>query len=101
MSVFPLLQFTMSENNQKDGYVGTIQANDSDIGSNALLRYSLAEGDRTHFQMVTISSPGKLDQGELRVFAVSRKIFEPHSDKPCLCHMRTTKAQISLRIRAV
>ena len=27
--------------------------------------------------------------------------FEPHHDKPCFCHMRTTKAQISLRIRAV
>ena len=28
-------------------------------------------------------------------------IFEPHHDQTCLCHMRTTKAQISLRICAV
>ena len=28
-------------------------------------------------------------------------IIEPHHEKTCLCHMRTTKAQISLRIRAV
>ena len=27
--------------------------------------------------------------------------FEPHYEKTCLCHMRTTKAQISLRILAV
>ena len=27
--------------------------------------------------------------------------IEPHHEKTCLCHMRTTKAQISLRIRAV
>ena len=26
---------------------------------------------------------------------------EPHREKTCLCHMQTTKAQISLRIRAV
>ena len=26
--------------------------------------------------------------------------FEPRHEKTCLCHMRTTKAQISLRIRA-
>ena len=28
-------------------------------------------------------------------------IYEPHHEKTCLCHMQTTKAQISLRIRAV
>ena len=28
-------------------------------------------------------------------------IIEPRHEKTCLCHMRTTKAQISLRIRAV
>ena len=28
-------------------------------------------------------------------------IIEPRHEKPCLCHMRTTKGQISLRIRAV
>ena len=28
-------------------------------------------------------------------------LYEPHHDKTCLCNMRTTKAQISLRIRAV
>ena len=27
--------------------------------------------------------------------------FEPCHEKTCLCHMRTTKMQISLRIRAV
>ena len=27
--------------------------------------------------------------------------YEPRHEKTCLCHMRTTKAQISLRIRAV
>ena len=27
--------------------------------------------------------------------------IEPHHEKTCLCLMRTTKAQISLRIRAV
>ena len=27
--------------------------------------------------------------------------YEPHYEKTCLCHMQTTKAQISLRIRAV
>ena len=29
------------------------------------------------------------------------KISEPHHEKSCLCHMRTTKTQIRLRIRAV
>ena len=29
------------------------------------------------------------------------KLFEPRHEKTCLCHMRTTKAQISLRIRGV
>ena len=28
-------------------------------------------------------------------------IYKPGHDKTCLCPMRTTKAQISLRIRAV
>ena len=28
-------------------------------------------------------------------------IIEPRHEKTCLCHMRTTKVQISLRIRAV
>ena len=28
-------------------------------------------------------------------------VFEPCHEKTCLCHMRTTKVQISLRIRAV
>ena len=28
-------------------------------------------------------------------------IYEPRREKTCFCHMRTTKAQISLRIRAV
>ena len=28
-------------------------------------------------------------------------LFEPHHEKTCLCHMRTTKAQIKLRIRPV
>ena len=28
-------------------------------------------------------------------------IYEPHYEKICLCHMQTTKAQISLRVRAV
>ena len=28
-------------------------------------------------------------------------IIEPRHEKTCLCYMRTTKAQISLRIRAV
>ena len=28
-------------------------------------------------------------------------VNEPHHEKTCLCHMRTTKAQIRLRIRAV
>ena len=27
--------------------------------------------------------------------------FEPHNEKTCFCHMRTTKTQISLHIRAV
>ena len=27
--------------------------------------------------------------------------YESRHEKTCLCHMRTTKAQISLRIRAV
>ena len=27
--------------------------------------------------------------------------YEPHHEKPCFCPMRTTKVQISLRIRAV
>ena len=31
----------------------------------------------------------------------SFRITEPRHEKTCLCHMRTTKAQISLRIRAV
>ena len=33
----------------------------------------------------------------------SQKIvkYEPHHEKTCLCHMQTTKAQISLRIHAV
>ena len=28
-------------------------------------------------------------------------MYEPHHEKTCFCHMRTTKAQISLRIRAI
>ena len=28
-------------------------------------------------------------------------LYEPLHEKTCLCHMRTTKAQISLRIHAV
>ena len=27
--------------------------------------------------------------------------YQPRHDKTCFCHIRTTKAQISLRIRAV
>ena len=26
------------------------------------------------------------------------EVFQPHDEKTCLCHMRTTKGQISLRI---
>ena len=33
-------------------------------------------------------------------FALNSFINEPRHDKTCLCHMRTTKAQISLRILA-
>ena len=29
------------------------------------------------------------------------RTYEPHHEKTCLCHMRTTKAQISLRICTV
>ena len=68
----------MSEGVRKNGPVGRIQANDSDIGPNAVLTYSLAQGDRTFFQMVTIppdKDSGGLNQGELRIFAVSRKAF--------------------------
>ena len=32
---------------------------------------------------------------------VSSFLYEPCHEKTCFCHMRTTKAQISLRIRAV
>ena len=28
-------------------------------------------------------------------------VYEPRHEKTCLCHMRTTKAQISLRIRSL
>ena len=49
---------------------------------------------------------------EIRTFSGSRwciiistqqvlNTFKPHHEKTCLCHMRTTKAQISLRICAV
>ena len=34
-------------------------------------------------------------------FSTSNLSNEPRHEKICLCHMRTTKAQISLRIRAV
>ena len=63
----------MSEGVKKNGWVGQIQANDSDIGLNAVLTYSLAQGDRTFFQMVTIppKSGSDLNIGELRIFAVS------------------------------
>ena len=32
---------------------------------------------------------------------ISLAIYEPSHEKTCLCHMRTTKAQISQRIRTV
>ena len=35
------------------------------------------------------------------LFTLLSELFEPRHEKTCLCHMRTTKAQISLRIRAV
>ena len=34
-------------------------------------------------------------------FLRTKRWFEPRHEKTCLCHMRTTKAQFSLRIRAV
>ena len=33
--------------------------------------------------------------------SAKKSIFEPRHKKTCICHMRTTKAQISMRIRAV
>ena len=33
-------------------------------------------------------------------FEKNQLLLEPHHEKTCLCHMRTTKAQISLRIQA-
>ena len=35
------------------------------------------------------------------LLSVPLKSYEPHDEKTCLYNMRTTKAQISLRIRAV
>ena len=32
---------------------------------------------------------------------IAPRLLEPCQEKTCFCHMRTTKAQISLRIRAV
>ena len=34
-------------------------------------------------------------------FSQHIRLFEPRHEKSCLCHVRTTKVQISLRIRAV
>ena len=35
------------------------------------------------------------------IFNIYNTINEPRHEKTCYCHMRTTKAQISLHIRAV
>ena len=40
-----------------------------------------------------------LDVGKYTKFLVSGKPFEPHHEKTFLCHMRTTKAEISMHIR--
>ena len=34
-------------------------------------------------------------------FVLKQFKFEPYHEKTCFCHMRTTNAQISVRIRAV
>ena len=37
----------------------------------------------------------------ISVSFVNGQLYERHREKTCFCHMRTTKAQISLRICAV
>ena len=37
----------------------------------------------------------------LLMITCNHNLSEPHHEKTCLCHMRTTKAQISQRICAV
>ena len=43
----------------------------------------------------------KFNINDLFISLVFKLINEPHHEKTCLCHMRTTKAQNSLRIHAV
>ena len=45
--------------------------------------------------LIIVCKPGKYN----RIFKPT--LYEPRHEKTCLCHMRTTKAQISLRICAV
>ena len=52
--------------------------------------------------------PGGTHQAILEYYFLAVSLFrdhnvinEPHHDKTCFCYMQTTKAQISLRIRAV
>ena len=37
----------------------------------------------------------------IRIYHLQLRIYEPHHEKTCLCHMRTTKVQISMSICAV
>ena len=68
-------------------------------------------GSRTWKQPIPVMFPTALDRGALNRAGRNHKarpepttvvyIDEPPHEKTCLCHMRTTKAQISLRICSV
>ena len=52
--------------------------------------------------MVVFTEPqGEKTLDDLRQFRFLKKLNEPRPQKTCLCHMQTTKAQISLHICAV
>ena len=64
----------MSEKTKDGGTVGVIQANDSDIGINAALTYSLDVNDRSYFAMSSVDN-----QGRLSIFSVSQLHVLLHS----------------------
>ena len=51
----------------------------------SVVAFSLPLGVKSLLQLVIVAFPGSF-------------LFEPRHEKTCLCHMRTIKAQTSLRI---
>ena len=52
-------------------------------------------------ETVDISKSKSLHPTKIRKLDSRVRSYEPHHEKTCLCHMRTTKMQISLHIRTV